>query len=63
MIDVDRQGVTAVNGGYVFVDGSARSVRVPKLRSAGWAVAVFDSDKRRVARCYGAVPRSEGPSQ
>eukprot|EP00959_Pyramimonas_sp_CCMP1952_P342011 7164887-Pyramimonas_sp.AAC.1 len=63
MIDVDRRGATSVNGGYVYVDGSARSVRVSELRSAGWAVTVYDADKRRVARYDGAAPRREGPSQ
>eukprot|EP00959_Pyramimonas_sp_CCMP1952_P437865 9166998-Pyramimonas_sp.AAC.1 len=33
-IDVDRRGVTCVNGGYALVDGSVFSVRVPELRSA-----------------------------
>eukprot|EP00959_Pyramimonas_sp_CCMP1952_P080636 1685043-Pyramimonas_sp.AAC.1 len=38
MIDVERRGITSVNGGFVFVDGSAFSTRLPELRSAGWAV-------------------------
>eukprot|EP00959_Pyramimonas_sp_CCMP1952_P253229 5290440-Pyramimonas_sp.AAC.1 len=29
LIDVDRRGITSVNGGFVFVDGSAFSTRVP----------------------------------
>ena len=33
------------------------------MRTAGWSVVVYDSDRRLVAEAWGAVPLEEAPEQ
>eukprot|EP00959_Pyramimonas_sp_CCMP1952_P413880 8671840-Pyramimonas_sp.AAC.1 len=46
-----------------FTDGSAFYTDISHMRSAGWSVVVYDHERRRLARYYGAVPKDVRPLQ
>eukprot|EP00959_Pyramimonas_sp_CCMP1952_P201530 4214076-Pyramimonas_sp.AAC.1 len=54
---MERKGVVHVEGGFVFTDGSGFYIDIPY----GWPVVVYDHERRRVARYYGAVPKDMCP--
>ena len=51
------------DGALVFVDGSGLDQDHPRLRTAGWAVVIYDNQRRFRAAAWGAVPLAEGPDQ